>query len=121
MFGPAIRIFVLFGGFAVDHACCLCFCYEEVFDFFCSQVVVVVIFLCDLIERCCKGGCGGVRLPSYCALIVFSNTFTLYPLMLLICIDFVICVVFRWYRVMGRLYPVGCGGRGRSLVGNNVG
>jgi hypothetical protein len=99
VFGPSIRIFVVFGGFAVDNACCFRFCYEKVFEFLCSQVVVVAVVLSDLVKRCCKGGCGGVRFPSYCALIVLSNTFTLYPLVVLIYIDLVFCGVFRCNRV----------------------
>jgi hypothetical protein len=107
VFGPSIRIFVVFGGFAINNACCFRFCYKEVFEFLCSQVVVVAVCLCDLVERFSKGGCGGVRLPSYCALIVFSNTFTLYPLMVLIYIDVVFCGVFRCNRVMVKFGLVG--------------
>ena len=110
----------MFGVFAVDNACCFRFCYEEVFEFLCSQVVVVAVCLCDLVERFSKGGCGGVRLPSYCALIVFSNTFTLYPLMVLIYIDVVFCGVFRCTRVVGKFGLVGCGRRGMDLGGKNL-
>jgi hypothetical protein len=90
----------------LHYSCFLCLCYKEVFYFCCAYFIVIVKVFCYFIKRCCERFCGGVCLPYLCTMIVFSNTCSFNPMMLLyvgdVCLVFCIdlkcgfCGVFRW-------------------------
>jgi hypothetical protein len=80
MFSPAVGVLVLFDLDRCYNSCLQGFLYEEFLDPFSSFLIVPVILICYPIELRCELGCGGVRLPSSCALHIFPCIFPSNPL-----------------------------------------
>jgi hypothetical protein len=113
VFSPAIGILVESLFVAFEYSCCLRLGNEELFCFLRSRFIVIVFVLYYLVECCRKRVGRGVRLPFNCALIVFSNTISLDPMVFFVIDGVLTCFVtfvFRWRSVVaGRWW----GGRGK--------
>ena len=79
VFGPSVRILVIFllGGLYYSRG--QRFCYQELLNHLCTCLIVVLIFCCDCVESICELVCGGVRLPFLRAAHVFCCFISSYP------------------------------------------
>ena len=105
MFCPSVRVEVYARSFCVGlhYSCFHRLCYKEVFYFCCAYFIVIVKVFCYFIKRCCERFCGGVCLPNLCTMIVFSNTCSFNPMMLLYFGDVCLAADFLHSRLPCRL------------------
>jgi hypothetical protein len=109
MLGPFVGILLFTICAAFDYSCFRRLCNQEIFYFYCTEVIVMFVLLCHFVKFCCKCCGRGVRLPNFRAIHVLSNTFTLYPMMSLCLVCCVFFFVFRWRLAVCGWRMVGCG------------
>jgi hypothetical protein len=103
VFCPSVWIYILSCFLACYYSCDLRLCYEEFFYFRRMCLILFFVIWRYLVKCCCKCLCRSVRFPLDRALIVLSNTISLYPVVFFFCCDvffglltIVFCWVFRW-------------------------
>jgi hypothetical protein len=102
VFSPSIRVLEVLGLSCFYYSRCYGFFNEEFLYPLCSCLVVIMEFICDRVEFCCKLVSGGVRLPGSRAAHIFCSIIPSYPSVSCL-------IVRRWCLTVGMCLVAWCG------------